>query len=167
MEEGSYISLESVLTYLNDYLCKVLQLLKELSSKTNDKPSSITYVEPKMFKEAWYHEDPTQRYEWCQAINKEFGDMANHVVWKKIQRQDMPVGRQYIKSKCVLKIKRNGMFRARLVACGYSQIPGIDFTDNYSPVINNITLHLLLLVWLHFKLTAKIINMETAFLYVG
>jgi hypothetical protein len=91
--------------------------------------------------------------------------MANHVVWKKIQRQDMPVGRQYIKSKCVLKIKRNGMFRARLVACGYSQIPAINFTDNYSPVINNITLHLLLLVWLHFKLTATIVDLETAFLY--
>jgi hypothetical protein len=30
--------------------------------------------------------------------------------------------------------KRDGVFRARLVALGYSLISGIDFTNNYSPM---------------------------------
>ncbi|MCP4746748.1 MAG: hypothetical protein GY874_11505, partial [Desulfobacteraceae bacterium] len=40
-----------------------------------------------------------------------------------------------MKSKWVFKVKRNGVFRPRLVACGYSKIPGEDFTENYSPVV--------------------------------
>jgi hypothetical protein len=36
-------------------------------------------------------------------------------------------------------MKRNGIFRARLVACGYSQVPGIDFNENYASVINDVS----------------------------
>ena len=34
--------------------------------------------------------------------------------------------------------KRNGIYRARLVALGYKQIKGIDYDDNYLPVVKNI-----------------------------
>jgi hypothetical protein len=37
------------------------------------------------------------------------------------------------------KIKGNGVFRARLVACGYSQVPGVDFNESYAPVINDVS----------------------------
>ncbi len=62
-------------------------------------------------------------------------------------------------------MKRNGVFRARLVACGYSQIPGVDFSKNYSPVVNDITFRLLLLLIIKMGLSAKIVDVETAFLY--
>ena len=39
----------------------------------------------------------------------------------------------------VFKVKRNGVYHARLVAKGFSQIPGVEFTDNYSPVVNDVT----------------------------
>ena len=51
------------------------------------------------------------------------------------------------------------------MACGYSQIPGVDFTDNYSPVVNDVTFRLLLMAWMYFGLSAKIVDVETAFLY--
>ena len=57
------------------------------------------------------------------------------------------------------------MFRARLVACGYSQIPGVDYSANYSPVINDITFRMLLLTMMYFGLSGKIVDVETAFLY--
>ena len=38
-----------------------------------------------------------------------------------------------------LQIKRDGTYRARLVALGYSQVPGLDFTDNFAPVVNDVT----------------------------
>ena len=56
-----------------------------------------------------------------------------------MNRKDIPTGRRLIGCKWVFKIKRNGIFRARLVALGYSQIPGVDFTDNFAPVINDVT----------------------------
>jgi hypothetical protein len=34
--------------------------------------------------------------------------------------------------------KRNRIFRARLVACGYCQIPGINFNEIFAPVINDL-----------------------------
>ena len=49
--------------------------------------------------------------------------MNNRGVWRKIKRSDVPKGRRLVKYKWVFDIKRNGRFRARLVVCGYSQIP--------------------------------------------
>ncbi len=66
-------------------------------------------------------------------------------VWVIKPRSEMPSNWRCVKSKWVFKIKRVGRFRARLVACGYSQIPGVDYTDNYSPVINDNTFRLMIL----------------------
>ena len=41
-------------------------------------------------------------------------------------------------------MKRDGRFRARLVACGYSQVPGVDFVESYAPVINDVTWRILI-----------------------
>ena len=41
----------------------------------------------------------------------------------------------------------DGRFMAHIVAQGYTQIPEVDFTKNYSPVFNNITLCVILLIW--------------------
>ena len=51
------------------------------------------------------------------------------------------------------------------MALGYSQIPGVDFTDNFALVVNDITFYLMLSRKLIKKLSMRIIDMETAFLY--
>ena len=51
------------------------------------------------------------------------------------------------------------------MALGYSQIPGVDFTDNFSPVVNDITFHLMLSRKQFEKLSKRIIDVETSFLY--
>ena len=51
------------------------------------------------------------------------------------------------------------MYQAGLVAWGYSQVPGIKL------VVNDITFLILLLVVIHFGYLAKIVDVETAFLY--
>jgi len=89
-------------------------------------------IEPTIFQDAYNHPDPSQRKKWREAIKKEFRDMTRRGVWRKVKRSSIPQGRRCIKSKWVFKIKRDGIFRARLVACGYSQIPGVDFTKNYA-----------------------------------
>ena len=101
----------------------------------------------------------------ARAIDKEFKDMTNRKVWTKIQRQKIPAGRRCVKQKWVFKIKRNGVHRARLVACGYSQIPGINHDEVYAPVVNDVTYRIVLLCMLIWKLTAKLVDVETAFLH--
>ena len=45
------------------------------------------------------------------------------------------------------------------------QVPGIDFSENYSLVVNIVTFHVLLLMVLHFGYSTKIVDIETALLY--
>jgi Reverse transcriptase (RNA-dependent DNA polymerase) len=70
-----------------------------------------------------------------------------------------------IGSKWVFKVKKDGTYCARLVALGYNQVPGDDFTDNYAPVINDVTFRLVLLIYLLRKMDSEIIDVEAAFLY--
>ena len=60
---------------------------------------------------------------------------------------------------------RNGVYWVHLVACGYSQVPGVHFLEDYSPVVNDVTFHILLLMVLHYGYWAKIANIKTAFLH--
>ena len=50
------------------------------------------------------------------------------------------------------------------MACGYSQVPGIDFSENYSLVINDITFLILLIMVINFGYLTEMVDVETAFL---
>jgi hypothetical protein len=52
-----------------------------------------------------------------------------------------------------------------LVACGYSQIPGVDFNENFAPVLNDVSFRIILTSKLLWNLQASIVNVETAFLH--
>jgi Reverse transcriptase (RNA-dependent DNA polymerase) len=86
-------------------------------------------------------------------------------VYKLFPKRNIPRDKRCIKCRWVFDIKRNGIYRARLVACGYSQLPGVDFTDIYSPVLNDAVFRIVLLAQLKWKLPATIVDVETAFLH--
>ena len=52
------------------------------------------------------------------------------------------------------------MYQARLVACRYSKVPGIDFSETYSLVVNDVTFRIMLLMVLHFGYLAKIVDVK-------
>jgi hypothetical protein len=89
--------------------------------------------EPSTFDEVWNHDDPKAKGKWQDAIKKELKNMDKQQVWEIIKKEDILENRRTIKCKWIFKIKRNGIFRARLVAYGYSQIPGIDFNKIFAP----------------------------------
>jgi len=119
---------------------------------------------PRTFREAWDHPDLEFRRRFREAIRKEFRSMIERKVWRNMKRRDIPQGRRCVKCKWVFEIKRDGRFKARLVACGYSQIPGIDFHNSYAPTISDVSLRALLTILLLKKYKAKIVDVETAFL---
>ena len=56
------------------------------------------------------------------------------------------------------------MYRARLVAKGFSQIPGADFTDNYSPVVNDVTFRVVVARMIIKNMKGKVVDIDNAFL---
>ena len=72
--------------------------------------------------------------------------MINRNVWRYAKRNRIPQNRRLIDNKWVFKKKRNGVYRARLVALGYAQIPSIDHKDNFSPVVSEIAFQTILIL---------------------
>lgn len=122
-------------------------------------------VVPTTYEEAYFNNNHWCLDRWRDAIDLELAKMKQLKVWHTVPRSSVPSNRRCIKSKWVFDIKRTGIFRARLVACGYSQIPVIDFTDYYSPVVNDTVFRILIILQLMWNLSAIIIDVETAFLH--
>jgi hypothetical protein len=121
--------------------------------------------EPTTFEEAWNHDDPRSQEKWHEATNKEFEEMEKKQVWEVMKKEDIPQDRRTIKCKWIFKIKRNGVFRPRLVACGYSQIPGVDFNESFASVVNDVIFRIILSAKLLWDLHAIIVDVEAAFLH--
>jgi hypothetical protein len=91
--------------------------------------------------------------------------MKNKGVCEVIPKEKIPERRGYVKSKWEFKINRSKFFSVRLVACGYRQVPGIDFTESYAPVINDVSFRVILTEMMVWNLKAKIIDIETTLLH--
>ena len=72
----------------------------------------------------------------------------------------MPPNRRRIDSKLVFKKKGYVRLRARLVAQGCIQISVLDFTENSSPVVTDVTLSVIIRMWLINKWYSHTIDVE-------
>ena len=122
-------------------------------------------TEPKTFQEAWHYPIKKERDNWSAAIRKEIRSMIERGVWRKTDRKRIPSNRRLIGNKWVFKIKRDGTYRARLVVLGYSQIPGVDYTDNFAPVAHDVSFRIDLARMMVEKRDSLVMDVETAFLY--
>ena len=77
-------------------------------------------------------------------------------VWDVIDRSEVPAGRRLLLCKWVYKLKRNGIYRSRLVAMGFSQIPGVDFTDSFAPVVGDVTVRILFILTMIFGWSTRL-----------
>jgi hypothetical protein len=107
-------------------------VLTSLVNKSDPTTNKDLYETPASLNQPRYHQYPWQRERWHKAINKELQKMEDLKVWKFLKKDTIPRGRRCVKHKWVFDIKQTGIFRARLVACGYIQIGGVDFTEFFS-----------------------------------
>ncbi|KAL0416444.1 UNVERIFIED_CONTAM: Retrovirus-related Pol polyprotein from transposon TNT 1-94 [Sesamum latifolium] len=109
--------------------------------------------DPKMYGEAMSGIDSDK---WLEAMNSEMDSMGSNQVWTLV---DLPKGARPIGCKWVYKHKlgANGevtAFKTRLVAKGYTQRPGVDFEESYSPVAMAKSIRILLAtaVWYDYEI---------------
>ena len=118
--------------------------------------------EPKTFAEAMASPNCEK---WLKAIKLELQNMKKHEVWKIVKLSTMLANCRMVGCKWVFKIKADGTYRAHLVAQGFSQVPGVDFTKNFAPVMNDETLCIILIYMLLTNSESEQIDLEMAFLY--
>ena len=64
-------------------------------------------------------------------MSKEIHNMTKKKVWRRVKRNEIPRDSRVIGNKWVFKNKSNGVYTARLVTLGYSEVPGVDHKDKF------------------------------------
>ena len=81
------------------------------------------YVDPD---EDYQLEEEEDQDEEEEELEPEENDVG-HGCMETCKRKDYPNDCRLVGSRCLFNVKRNGVYHARLVAKGFSQIPGVDF----------------------------------------
>ncbi|MFN9111482.1 MAG: reverse transcriptase domain-containing protein, partial [Bacteroidota bacterium] len=106
---------------------------------------------------------------WKAAMQDELDSLDKHRTWKLVDASTVPPNR-VIPCKWVFKVKKNAdgsieKLKARVVAKGFRQIYGRDFTDTYAPVARASSVKLLFALAAAFGLTLSQYDVKTAYLY--
>ena len=102
---------------------------------------------------------------WQEAIQSELNSLAKREVFGPLVHTLSDV--KPIGYKWVFVRKRNEIvrYKARLVAQGFSQRPGVDYKETYSPVMDAITFRYLIGLVVHENLEIHLMDVVTAYLY--
>ena len=106
--------------------CERIHALALTAALTVDGLSGPTYRQALAF-------DNPEKQEWQAAIDKELNTLQSRGTWIMVPKADMRnSGKKPVRHKFVLKKKliKDGsvQYKARLVACGYTQVAGQDFS---------------------------------------
>ena len=126
--------------------------------------AEILDFEPQSYQEAVSRPDKDK---WNDAMDQEHSSLIENATWKLVPR---PKHQKPIKSRWVFKIKRDQKgqitrYKARLVARGFSQIPGVDFNETYAPVARYTSLRIVLAIAIIKGFEIRQIDVTTAYLY--
>lgn len=143
-----------------------LEMLKALPKHTErlEKAKIAIVGEPKTFKQAMNGPDAAK---WDAAAKKELKALHDMSTWDLVP---LPLGREVVGCKWVWKVKTNAdgsveRYKARLVAQGFSQSPGVDFDETWSPTARWNSIRTLLALAASEKLDVYQLDIDSAYLY--
>jgi len=84
--------------------------------------------EPHTLREALASDDSEN---WYKAWESEVDSLVRNNTW---ERSPLPAGSEAIGCRWLFKLKEDGGYKARVVAKGYSQQTGLDYTETFAPV---------------------------------
>ncbi|KAK2073389.1 hypothetical protein P8C59_007677 [Phyllachora maydis] len=108
-----------------------------------------------------------ERSKWLEAITKEFIQLLELGVFKFLPRSLLPSNRKLITCRNVLKVKKDAKnrpikYKSRLVARGFMQVEGLDYTITYASTTSNKAIYKLLLKYSYNPSTPNIIKLSKA-----
>eukprot|EP00253_Pinus_taeda_P020722 PITA_20722 len=124
----------------------------------------VTDDDPRTVKEAIDSDDGKL---WKEAMVDEMASLHKNEASDLVE---LPAGRKPVGNKWVFKKKTNAegkveKYKDWLVEKGYSQVPGIDFGDIFSPVAKVVSIRLLLSVVAAFDFDVEQMDVKTTFLH--
>lgn len=106
-----------------------------------------------------------EKEQWRRAMADELQSFEDNDAWELVKN---PGDVSIVKCRWVFTKKfdvdNNVRYRARLVAKGFSQKPGIDYNETFAPVIRHSTLRLLFALSVKMKMNITHLDVTTAFL---
>jgi len=99
---------------------------------------------------------------WENTMNEELASLSNNDTFTVCK---LPKGRKAVSAKWVYTIKSDGRYKARLVARGFAQVPGVDYEDTFSPTLRMSTFRMLLSQSVQLGLDLIHMDVVTAFLH--
>ncbi|GKA51813.1 retrotransposon protein, putative, ty1-copia subclass, partial [Tanacetum coccineum] len=103
---------------------------------------------------------------WLNAMNVEIQSMKDNEVWDLVE---LPPNGKTVGSKSLFKKKTNmdevvHTYKACLVAKGYTQTPGIDYEETFSPVVDIRAIRILIVIAAFYDYKIWIMDVKTVFL---
>jgi hypothetical protein len=111
-----------------------------------------------------------ERIRWTEAISEEMTAHSENGTWE-VEPTPVPHGAKVINTKFVFKKKlsadgtRIDRYKARLVAQGFNQRPGIDYGETFAPVVDKVSLRVFLSIAASERMHLEQFDVKTAFLY--
>jgi hypothetical protein len=111
-----------------------------------------------------------KKQEWIPSAKSEIYNFISRDAWKKFPRDKLD-GRKPIPVKWIFKIKEEQdgtlRYKSRIVLKGYVMLPGVDYTESFSPVATDTTVRIAITIALYRQdegWTIEMIDIEAAFL---
>ena len=122
------------------------------------------YLEPAMYKHMLKRPE-AEKERLIDGCAKEIKKMKLKDAWVIINLSELPKEHLLLKCKGVFESKRGDTYGSRLVTMGFIQVPGVDFTYSFSPIVSNVVVCILLILCMMYGWDTKMIDVEQTFLY--